>query len=566
MGGTDAVAVGDGGEPLNVTTQQLAERLRLGFTQLRELRCDVGDRAVVLAHLHSCPGLVGRSRVAVGRQRFGEHERPLLLGDLGQQSPVAAFEAGGPTVGEVGDGRVTARVAQISQRGDGEIVIGVRERLTPGVGQGEQLRGPTATPHPAPHLGLGHLPDPTRGDQGVEMASNRGRRQPEARAERHRALRTVLVQRPGHPVARARVVRSSALRALRTRGSRLNGFHNAHVTYLPGRYTFGWPSTGRYLASYDRTAMAAPTTDPITTPRRPAWDGERWRPGPVPLRRLTALALGANIAVVATGGLVRLTGSGLGCPSWPDCTGSSLVPTRQLSWHKYVEFGNRLFTYVVLVAALGALVGVLRARPARPELRRWAWLVFLGVPAQAVMGGITVLTKLNPWAVAAHFVLSMLLIAAATVLWWRAGDRPGRPVEPTGNPLLRRLAVAAWFVTYAVFCAGTVVTGAGPHAGDPKAPRIAIKPASIAQLHADLVMLLVGLAVALAVAVTAMDTGPRARGTTRLLVGVLAAQAAVGWTQYFTKVPVGLVEIHLIGAACLAAVATGVVLAVGRTG
>lgn len=299
-------------------------------------------------------------------------------------------------------------------------------------------------------------------------------------------------------------------------------------------------SPGNPTAAVDRTAA------------------ERWRPTLKTVNRLALSALAANVAIVASGGLVRLTDSGLGCPSWPNCAGDSVVPTRQLSWHKYVEFGNRLFTYVVLAAAVAVLVAVLRERPRRPELRRWAWLVFLGVPAQAVMGGITVLTHLNPWAVAAHFVLSMLLVGAATMLWWRtrlAEPEPARPV----HPLLVRLGALTWLLTYLVFAVGTVVTGAGPHAGDPTAKRIAIKPGSVAQLHADVVMLLVGTSFALAVAVTAVGAARVVRTTTRLLLAALAFQAAVGFAQYFDKLPIGLVELHLLGAALIAAAATAVV-------
>lgn len=285
----------------------------------------------------------------------------------------------------------------------------------------------------------------------------------------------------------------------------------------------------------------------------------RWRASASDVSNLALAALIANIAIVGTGGLVRLTDSGLGCPSWPDCAGSSVVPTRQLSWHKYVEFGNRLFTYVVLVAVIGALVGVLRAETRRRDLRLWAWLAFLGVPAQAVMGGITVLTHLNPWAVAAHFVLSMLLVAITTVLWWRSRVTPHTPVAV--HPLFGRLASVTWAVTYAVLGVGTIVTGSGPHAGDASARRIAIKPVSIAQLHADLVMLLVGLAIALAVGVVATGAGHAVRRSTQVLVAALVFQTAIGFAQYFDKLPIGLVEVHMIGAACIAAAATAVVCA-----
>lgn len=313
-------------------------------------------------------------------------------------------------------------------------------------------------------------------------------------------------------------------------------------------------------------APQSPATPGATleTASTQAVDGraQRWRPSAIVVNRLALFALAANVAIVGSGGLVRLTDSGLGCPSWPNCAGDSVVPTRQLSWHKYVEFGNRLFTYVVLAAAVAALIAVLRERPRRPELRTWAWLVFLAVPAQAVMGGITVLTHLNPWAVAAHFVLSMLLVAAATVLWWRSRPRPAEePTSPAAlHPLLVRLGWLTWLLTYAVLCVGTVVTGAGPHAGDPSAKRIAIKPGSAAQLHADLVMLLVGTSFALAVAVTAVGAHRVVRTTTRLLLAALAFQTAVGFAQYFDKLPIGLVELHLLGAALIAVASTAVVL------
>ncbi len=307
--------------------------------------------------------------------------------------------------------------------------------------------------------------------------------------------------------------------------------------------------------------MTAAPESPVTSAAVGAVSrADRWRPSPTTVTRLAFFALVANIAIVASGGLVRLTDSGLGCPSWPNCAQDSVIPTRQLSWHKYVEFGNRLFTYVVLTAAVAALIGVLRERPRRPQLRRWAWLVFLGVPAQALMGGITVLTHLNPWAVAAHFVLSMLLVGVATVLWWRT-RAPLTAAARALHPLVMRLGWLTWALTYVVFCVGTVVTGAGPHAGDPSAKRIAIKPGSIAQLHADLVMLLVGTAFALAVAVTAMGAQRVVRTTTRLLLAALGFQTAVGFAQYFDKLPIGLVELHLLGAALIATASTAVVLA-----
>jgi cytochrome c oxidase assembly protein subunit 15 len=277
------------------------------------------------------------------------------------------------------------------------------------------------------------------------------------------------------------------------------------------------------------------------------------------MRRLALASLVVNIGIVATGGLVRLTNSGLGCPDWPDCSGGSLVATGKVSWHKAVENTNRGLTFVVLAAVLAVFVAAYRELPARPAVRRWAWVTLLGVPAQAVLGGITVLTHLNPWVVAGHFMLSMVLIGAATVLWWRTRE-PSTPARVL-PPIVRRLGIATWALTYGVFVVGTLVTGSGPHAGDATATRLHLRPAAISQLHADLVMFLVGTAISLAVCVTAVDASRVARLATRVLVGVLAAQATIGFAQYFSGLPISLVELHVTGAAVLAATATATVLA-----
>ena len=570
--GADAIAVRDGRQSLNVRTQQPAEDLCLGLAKLGKVGCDVGHRAVVLAHLHAAAGLLGRCRVPFGRQCRRELRRAIVEWDVGEHRLVAGLDGRESAPGELHHRGVAAGLAEVGQRRHRQIVVGVWKSLAAGVGEGEQL-GRTAAPADlAPDLPLRHLAYPALGDQRVEVAPDGGGRQAEARAQRDRALWPLLVKRPRDTVAGTRIFVRSHLACLRAIG-RLGGFHNDNVTYFEVAHTpRGAPRACRGDARTIGGAMTAPTepriapSATITSPARVTTIWRNWRPSSDMLRRLALAALLANIAIVATGGLVRLTGSGLGCPSWPDCAGSSLVPTRQLSWHKYVEFGNRLFTYVVLVAAVAALVGVLRARPRRATLRPWAWFVFLGVPAQAIMGGITVLTHLNPWAVAAHFVLSMVLVAAATVLWWRtradaepsAGDRPV-------HPLLHQLAWATWAATFAVFVVGTIVTGAGPHAGDPSAPRIHLKPVSIAQLHADLVMLLVGLSIALAVAVRASGASRVVRQTTTALVAVLVFQTAIGFLQYFSKLPIGLVELHLLGAALIAAAATAVVVATGTT-
>jgi heme a synthase len=295
------------------------------------------------------------------------------------------------------------------------------------------------------------------------------------------------------------------------------------------------------------------------------------------VRRLALTSLIANIGIVSTGGLVRLTNSGLGCPSWPDCSSGDLVPVRALSSHKAIEFGNRALTTLLVIAVAAVFVAVWRSAPRRAGALGWAWVTLLGVPAQILVGGLLIFTHLNPLAVAGHFMLSMVLIAAATVLWWRTRDLadPADPVDSADGasmprplavpPIVKRLGWATWTLTYAVFIVGTLVTGSGPHAGDATAKRLHLRPAAISQLHADLVMLLVGVAAALAVCVTAVGAGAVARRTTRVLIGVLGAQATVGFAQYFSGLPVGLVELHVTGAAVLAATATAVVLSLQNT-
>jgi cytochrome c oxidase assembly protein subunit 15 len=271
---------------------------------------------------------------------------------------------------------------------------------------------------------------------------------------------------------------------------------------------------------------------------------------PATVSRVALVNAIANGVIVVTGGLVRLTGSGLGCPTWPRCTDESFVATPELAAHGVIEFGNRLLTFVLTVAAIAVVVAVWRSP--RRDLRTLALLSFLGIPAQALLGGITVLTELNPWTVAAHFLVSMVLVAVATTLWLRSRE-PG-----VGGPLLRRpfelliLGIAA--VTAVVLVLGTVVTGAGPHSGDlDAAERMDFDPETVSQLHADVVFLLVGLTVALLVALYAVDSPGRIRRAARDLLVVQLAQGAVGFVQYFTDLPILLVLLHMLGAVLIAA-------------
>lgn len=257
----------------------------------------------------------------------------------------------------------------------------------------------------------------------------------------------------------------------------------------------------------------------------------------------------ANGVIVVTGGAVRLTGSGLGCPTWPRCTDSSLVPTRELAVHGVIEFTNRTLTFLLTVAAVAVLVAVYRS--SRRDLRPLAVASFLGIPAQALLGGVTVLTGLNPWVVALHFLLSMVLVGVATTLWLRSRE-PG-----VGHALVNRgfrtlVAGVTWAVA-AVLLVGTVVTGSGPHSGDPKAGRTGLDPLQISQLHADLVFLLVGLTAALLVALYATDAPDRVRRAVRDLLIVELAQGVIGFVQYFTNLPIVLVLVHMTGAVLITA-------------
>jgi cytochrome c oxidase assembly protein subunit 15 len=274
----------------------------------------------------------------------------------------------------------------------------------------------------------------------------------------------------------------------------------------------------------------------------------------------------ANTLIVLTGGLVRLTGSGLGCPTWPRCTEESFVPHRELGMHGVIEFGNRLFTYVLVAVAVGTLVAVWRwtagvPGPGRPmdgassrSARRLAVVLALGIPFQGVIGGLTVLTNLNPWLVALHLLLSMGLIAGSVLLVVQVRGDVGTPV-PARAVALSRITFAVLLV---VVYLGTVVTGSGPHAGDADSPRNGLDPQVMSHVHAAGVYVLVGLTLITLVALR----GTAAQRFVLVLLVVELLQGTIGFVQYFTDLPVALVAAHLVGAAILVAAGTGLVLAV----
>jgi cytochrome c oxidase assembly protein subunit 15 len=278
------------------------------------------------------------------------------------------------------------------------------------------------------------------------------------------------------------------------------------------------------------------------------------------LRAFAWATLVANIVIVVTGGAVRLTGSGLGCPTWPRCTDDALTPRHSLSVHSAIEFGNRSLTFVLTLIAILTFVAAYQAvrAGARRQLRTVAVVLALTIPAQAVLGGITVKTHLNPWVVGFHLLFSMSIIALA-VVYLRMMDGPLPPVSAA-----RPVSALAWATATAgaaVLAVGTVVTGAGPHAGDEHSKRNGLSPLQLSQLHADLVFLFVGLTVGLLFVLWATGARPETLRAARLLLIVEIAQGAIGFVQYFTHLPVVLVGFHMLGAAIITAVTTWTVLA-----
>ena len=299
------------------------------------------------------------------------------------------------------------------------------------------------------------------------------------------------------------------------------------------------------------TATSAPITETVVPGAAPRW-----------LRGIFLANLIAQAGIVVTGAIVRLTGSGLGCPTWPECVEGSYVPTsrQEEAWHKYVEFGNRLLTFVLAALAIAAVIGALvwwrRLRasglPPRTPVLLLAGVPLIGTVVQAVLGGITVLTGLNPWAVAAHFLVSMAIIAACCLLVVRAGeasDGPAIPLVRTQVLWLGRLLVLA---TFAVVVLGVVVTGSGPHSGDADSEaRFGVDPRTVAWLHADAVLLFLGLTVGMIVALSVTSGPRRSRTLAWWLLGVSLAQGFVGYTQYFIGLPWLLVAVHVLGACCV---------------
>ncbi|GLZ28756.1 cytochrome-c oxidase [Lentzea sp. NBRC 105346] len=258
-----------------------------------------------------------------------------------------------------------------------------------------------------------------------------------------------------------------------------------------------------------------------------------------------ALAIAAVIAqggIAVTGSIVRVTGSGLGCPTWPECVRGSVVPVEHpdlAAVHQWIEFGNRTLTGVVGVITGLCLLAAWLNEPRRRRVVVLAAIQLGGVALQAVLGGITVLTGLVWWSVSVHFLVSMGLVWFAVLLVKAIGEGDG-PARPLVQPGLVKLQVAQAVALFALLLAGTFVTAAGPHAGDSTTPRLAVPVATLAQLHADLLFLFLGMLVA-------MGFLHRSRPYW-ILVATVVAQGALGMIQYWTGVPEVLVSLHVLGA------------------
>jgi cytochrome c oxidase assembly protein subunit 15 len=278
---------------------------------------------------------------------------------------------------------------------------------------------------------------------------------------------------------------------------------------------------------------------------------------PTALRRFAAFTVWALAIGIVSGGAVRLTGSGLGCKDWPACTSTSVVAP--LAFHPWMEFGNRLVNALITAAIVGTALTALRRRPRRADLLWLSGGLVAGVFGEVVLGGETVLHKLAPPFVMGHFLLAIALMVCALALWHRSrladlprAEREGWALAPPARCLVRRgqllasRAMLGW--TFVVVTLGTVVTGTGPHAGAPGVPRFKFSLHTVAQLHGTSVELLLGLTVLTLWSLHRSRAHPAVLRRAEVLLCALVAQAAVGYTQYFTGDPVALVGVHIAGA------------------
>jgi heme A synthase len=292
--------------------------------------------------------------------------------------------------------------------------------------------------------------------------------------------------------------------------------------------------------------------------RAAAWTRPVLSPTAASMRRLALAGVIANTVIMSTGAAVRLSSSGLGCPDWPRCSTADIVASKnagQTLLNTWIEFGNRLLNFPLVIVAALIFVAAWRFRPDDPggfpghgSRRGFVWLAAaqpLGVVAQAVIGGILVLAKLNPALVSVHFLVSASVVAAAVVLHVRCAAT-GRQDPPVRRDL-RVISGALVVVTCLMLAAGTVVTGTGPLAGDAGVARYHLPLEGVTQLHADIGWLLAGLSVALVLGLRLSDAPRRAVRAGWVMLAALGSQGVIGYVQYFTHLPAGLVWVHVTG-------------------
>jgi cytochrome c oxidase assembly protein subunit 15 len=290
---------------------------------------------------------------------------------------------------------------------------------------------------------------------------------------------------------------------------------------------------------------------------------QRLRLSPRAYARVTLAAVLLLVAIIATGGAVRVTGSGLGCPEWPTCEEGRLAPAlfEESSYHATVEFVNRAITGLVSLIVIAAVAGAFVRQPRRRDLTWLAAGLVGGVVGQIVLGGITVMTDLHPVSVQSHFLLSLLIVLNAVVLHGRASADPTAPSSGVSK-VVERLSLVTLLVLLAAILAGTVLTGTGPHGGDPDAQRFALHPPSVARVHGVLVEMFTALLLVTLVIAWRQRAPVRVLRRGSAVIAVAIGQTVVGYVQYFTGVPALLVGIHILGAAVLWTVAVRFHLAV----
>lgn len=271
---------------------------------------------------------------------------------------------------------------------------------------------------------------------------------------------------------------------------------------------------------------------------------------------LAVASLISEIGIIVTGGAVRLTQSGLGCPTWPRCTAESFTNTPEMGIHGIIEFGNRTLTFVLAAIALAMVLVLWNRRRSHPQPFWMAVGLLLGIPGQAIVGGITVLTQLNPWIVAFHFLLSTVMVSFASLMLNRVAlevrsAREGRENVPLVNgettvwsrALAWLIFVAGWVVLYL----GTIVTGTGPHGGDAEAPRHGFDPLIVTRLHAFPVYAMVAATVLFLILVLRMNSSASQRRSAWLMLSAVILQGVIGYIQHFTGLPIGVVLLHMLG-------------------